>query len=139
MERQKQARQWWVGSVCRMRGRGWLEAHWSGRNACVQCADGDCTGGDGVMCVLPLPLAGSRVTHLYACVIGKKMECVTKRSDLLFCGHPCSVHISIMWGCARLAVLTVIVAGGEGVKCLCPAPLPLASLHIIRLDAHMRT
>jgi hypothetical protein len=62
------------------------------------------------MCVLPLHLAGSCVTHLYACVTGEKMECVTKRSGLLFCGHPCSVHISFMWGGARLAVLTVIVA-----------------------------
>jgi hypothetical protein len=49
-----------------------------------------------------------------------------------------SAHL-LYEGMAHLVVLTVIVAGGEGVKCLCPAPLPLASLHIIRLDAHMRT
>jgi hypothetical protein len=58
---------------CARRTWGWLGTLWSGRDALIGSADGDCSLRDGVMCVSPLPLAGSFVPDLCVCVTtGKK-------------------------------------------------------------------
>jgi hypothetical protein len=66
MERQTQDQQTWGDGACAGREK-WPGALWSGCNAHIECARGDCGGGGGLTC----PPAWSPAAGLYVCTTGK--------------------------------------------------------------------